>query len=255
MSRVWPSDSKKCEERQERETLSNGYRHIINWMLGTGDLITSTGVRRDVNNSVFVAGLKLIRGLIWSLKSEHRAWARHHRDKKRGCHHLEMEQAVVNSPKTSDFHNRALTTSGARNVSTLRRQKSQQQTWKKSTCQDLRRCECDEWPYCYPEASVLSDHNSGVKTRQTSPDQYCSNLRRTQTTFLCERRWWPESNSEKNLSHPLQCPSPAGQLSSSQAGHSQCKHHSQFLLEEQVIPVIIRYTEWHVLFRQKKIFK
>ena len=51
------------------------------WGLRTGDLITSTGVRRDVNNSVFVAGLKPIRGLIWSLKSEHRARARHHFDK------------------------------------------------------------------------------------------------------------------------------------------------------------------------------
>ena len=92
-------------------------------------------------------------------------------------------------------HNLSVKT-GARNVSTLRRQKSQQQTWKKSTCRDLRRCECDEWPHCY-QASV-SDHPPG----QNQPDQSCEILRLTQTTFLLEKRRMTRVTLRKPVSPP-----------------------------------------------------
>ena len=77
-----------------------------------------------------------------------------------------------------------------------------------------------------------------VRTSQTSIVRYSDTVRKQ----LSSGEEDDPSNTE-NLSHPLQCPS-----------WPHCKHHSQFLLEEQVIPVTIRYPEWHVLFRQEKIF-
>ena len=220
--RLWPSDSIKSGERQERETLSNRFRHIIKWMLRDGlrtGLITSTGLSRDVNNSVFVAGLKPIRGLIWSLKSEHWARARHHRDKNitvttsRWSNQWSKSQDL-RFPQPSTYN-----LGSKKRVNTEKTKKSTTETWKKSTCQDLRRGECDEWPYCDPGASlaVLSDLKSGVKTRQTSPATSIVRAWDVRKQLSSAREDDDPSNSEKNLSHPLQSSSPAGQLSSLRA--------------------------------------
>ena len=178
----------KSEKRDKkgRNTIKWIQPHIIKWMLRgglrTAELITSTGVRRDVNNSVFVAGIKTDT----RLDMEPREWTRSQATKTQlspprdGASNGQVPRPQISSTEHSG--NLSVKT-GARNVSTLRRQKSQQQTWKKSTCRDLRRCECDECPHCY-WASV-SDHPWG----QNQPDQYCEILRhRTQTTFLREKR-------------------------------------------------------------------
>ena len=177
----------KSEKRDKkgRNTIKWIQPHIIKWMLRgglrTAELITSTGVRRDVNNSVFVAGIKTDT----RLDMEPREWTRSQATKTQlspprdGASNGQVPRPQISSTEHSG--NLSVKT-GARNVSTLRRQKSQQQTWKKSTCRDLRRCECDECPHCY-WASV-SDHPGG----QNQPDQYCEILRLTQTTFLREKR-------------------------------------------------------------------
>ena len=231
----------KSEKRDKkgRNTIKWIQPHIIKWMLRgglrTAELITSSGVRRDVNNSVFVAGIKTDT----RLDMEPREWTRSQATKTQlspprdGASNGQVPRPQISSTEHSG--NLSVKT-GARNVSTLRRQKSQQQTWKKSTCRDLRRCECDECPHCY-WASV-SDHPWG----QNQPDQYCEILRHSYANNFPPREEDDPSNTE-NLSHPLQWPS-----------WPPCKHHSQFLLEEQVIPVIIRYPDWHVLFRQEEIF-
>ena len=109
-------------ETRKGETLSNGYSHIIKWMLRgglrTAELITSTRVRRDVNNSVFVAGIKTDT----RLDMEPREWARSQATKTQLS---PPRDGASNgqSPKTSDFHHRALT------ISQLRQEQETCQHW------------------------------------------------------------------------------------------------------------------------------
>ena len=157
---------------------------------------------------------------------------------KHSCHHLEMEQAMVKVPKTSDFHHRALT------ISLLRQEQETCQHWEDKKVNNRRgkSQHVEIWDGASVTSGPIVSRRHcliilGVWTSQTSIVRY-SDWRKQ----LSSGEEDDPSNTE-NLSHPLQCPS-----------WPHCKHHSQFLLEEQVIPVIIRYPKWHVLFRQKKIF-
>ena len=178
-------------------------------------------------------GLKLIRGLIWSLESEHGAWAT-----KTQLSPPRDGASNGQSPKTSDFHHRALT------ISLLRQEQETCQHWEDKKVNNRRgkSQHVEIWDGASVTSGPIVSRRHcliilGVWTSQTSIVRY-SDWRKQ----LSSGEEDDPSNTE-NLSHPLQCPS-----------WPHCKHHSQFLLEEQVIPVIIRYPKWHVLFRQKKIF-
>ena len=182
----------KSEKRDKkgRNTIKWIQPHIIKWMLRgglrTAELITSTGVRRDVNNSVFVAGIKTDT----RLDMEPREWTRSQATKTQlspprdGASNGQVPRPQISSTEHSG--NLSVKT-GARNVSTLRRQKSQQQTWKKSTCRDLRRCECDK------RGSIVTGRQCliilGVRTSQTSIVRYSDTVRKQLSS---ERRGWPE---------------------------------------------------------------
>ena len=217
----------KSEKRDKkgRNTIKWIQPHIIKWMLRgglrTAELITSTGVRRDVNNSVFVAGIKTDT----RLDMEPREWTRSQATKTQlspprdGASNGQVPRPQIS---TTEHSGNLSVKTGARNVSTLRRQKSQQQTWKKSTCRDLRRCECDECPHCYRGVTVWSSLGSepARPVLWDTQTQYANNF---------PPREEDDPSNTENLSHPLQ-----------RLSWPLCKHHSQFLLEEQVIPVIIQ---------------
>ena len=217
----------KSEKRDKkgRNTIKWIQPHIIKWMLRgglrTAELITSSGVRRDVNNSVFVAGIKTDT----RLDMEPREWTRSQATKTQlspprdGASNGQVPRPQIS---TTEHSGNLSVKTGARNVSTLT------EKTKKSTT-DVEKVNMSRFETVRVwRVSPLLLGVSVWSSLGSEPARPVLWDTQTYANNFPPREEDDPSNTE-NLSHPLQ-----------RLSWPLCKHHSQFLLEEQVIPVIIQ---------------
>ena len=180
----------KSEKRDKkgRNTIKWIQPHIIKWMLRgglrTAELITSSGVRRDVNNSVFVAGIKTDT----RLDMEPREWTRSQATKTQLS--PPRDGAMV---KSQDLRFPAPSTQA---ISLLRQEQETCQHWEDKKVNNRRGK--SQHVEIWDGASVTSVPIVtgrqcliilGVRTSQTSIVRYSDTVRKQLSS---ERRGWPE---------------------------------------------------------------
>ena len=161
---------------------------------------------------------------------------------KHNCHHLKMEQAVVKVPRPQISTTEHLQ-SQEQETCQHRKDKKVEETRKKSTCQDLRRGECDERRYCDPGASLACCliTTPGLKPDRPVQHPVLFELETYANNFPRREKMMTRVTVRKTCLTPCRAQVLLDNYVPSE--RPQCKHHSQFLLEEQVIPVIIRYIQ------------